>query len=79
MGNREMTATPVGGWPSRAPVPTGRCHDAADRGQTAPTEAGTGPPAMNGTAALTQGDAPSAHMVTAGPPAPAPCLGEYML
>ena len=75
-GSRGMTATPGGGRPSRAPVPMGTCLAAADRDQTAPMVADTGPPATSGTAALTRGDAPSAPMGTAGPPAPALCLGE---
>lgn len=74
MGSRGMTATPGGGWPSRALVPTGSLLAAADRGQTAPMAADTGPPATRGTAALTQGDDPLALMVIGGPPAPAPCL-----
>lgn len=78
VGSRGMTATPGGGRPSRAPVPMSpeTCLAAADRDQTAPMVADTGPPATSGTAALTRGDAPSAPMGTAGPPAPAQCLGE---
>lgn len=79
MDSRWMTPTPGGGWPSRAQLLMGTLPAAADRDQTAPMAADTGLPAMRGTAAHTQGDAPSAPMVPAGPPATAPCLGEYKL
>lgn len=79
MLNMGMTATPGAERPRRAPVPTEMRLGAAGRGQTAPMAADTGPPVMRGTAALTHGDVPSAPMVPAGPPAPAPCLGEYLL
>lgn len=74
MDSRWMTPTPGGGWPSRAQLLMGTLPAAADRDQTAPMAADTGLPAMRGTAAHTQGDAPSAPMVPAGPPATAPCL-----
>lgn len=73
-GSRATTATPGGGWPSPR-VLTGKRPATAARGRSAPTEADTGPPATRGIAALTPGGAPSAPMGTAGPPAPAPCLG----
>lgn len=64
MARRGRTATTTdGGWPSRAPAPTGTCLDGAGRG----------PPATRGTAAPTPGGALSAPMTTDGPPAPVPC------
>lgn len=78
MDSRVKTAFPGGGCPSKAPVPTEKHHVGADRGLRVPMAADTDPPAMSMTAAHTQGDAPSAPMLIADPPAPAQCLGEYL-